>query len=153
DPPDAARAEHPHAGRTWRTPTAVTARAAGFGRRARPRRDRFAAGEGAPAGARARGGTSWGAAVRRTVPGPARGRVGRERGWRLRGSRHCRSALAGVGGWGGVVLAAIPVAARRHPGRRSAAGRAPDRRAFGASQQRGALPGGPCGGVDGAAVG
>src|SRR5207237_10154445 len=76
---DAARAKHPHAGRTWRAPAAVTAGAAGGGRGAGAARDRPGSLQGAETGPRSRGLAGRRGSPPRIVGGAARPRPGRPR--------------------------------------------------------------------------
>src|SRR5882762_12008730 len=149
---DAAPAEHPHAGRTWRTPAAVTPGTAGgrwgalapgdrLGARPRPPPR---AGPGLRAGRRS--------ARRGAFACPARGRAGRERGRRAVRPHHRGNARVPGRERGGVVLAAISPAAGRGPGAGPAAAGQADRRTFRAAQQRRARARGPARGVDGAAL-
>src|SRR6266403_2155169 len=149
---DAAPAEHPDAGRTWRTPAAVTPGTASGGRGTLAPGDRLGARPRPPP--RARPGLRAGrrAARLRALACPARGRAGRELGRRL--VRPHRRGSARVPGRErrGVVLAPISPAARRGPGAGPAAAGQADRRTFRAAQQRRAHAGGPARGVDGAAL-
>src|SRR6267143_5801209 len=149
---DAAPAKHPDAGRTWRTPAAVTPGTAGGGWGALAPRDRLGARPRPPP--RAGPGPRAGRRVARlgALARPARGRDGRERG--RRPVRPHRGGSARVPGRvrGGVVLAAISAAARGGPGAGPAAAGQVDRRAFRAAQQRRALARGSARGIDGVAL-